>query len=263
PGLWATFGRYSSGTRENRRNSVCGSPSSYVSHEMDIGHLQKFSLIDYPGRICAVIFTAGCNFRCPWCHNPELVRGFPSQDLLPDSEIMDFLEKRQGKLEGVTITGGEPTLHDEQLATFAAALKGMGFPVKLDTNGSRPPVLEELIRDGLVDYIAMDVKGPLDSYTAVTGVPVDTDLIEKSIDLVMASGLDYEFRTTVVRQLLTPTDMERTAERLSGARCYIIQRFVPTKTLDPKFQKGEVYDEAELNTMLDRVRRHIPEAFLR
>lgn len=232
-------------------------------HEMDIGHLQKFSLIDYPGRICAVLFVTGCNFRCPWCHNPELVRGLPPDELLPAVAVLEFLKSRHGKLEGLTITGGEPTLQGRGLLDFAAEVKGLGFPVKIDTNGSRPAVLRELTGQGLVDYIAMDVKGPRERYPAVAGVPVDMDAIYESIDCVMASGLDYEFRTTLVRSLLTPDDLERTAQRLAGARRYVLQRFVPSASLDPDFPKEDTCSDDEHAALLERVRRWVPSAFLR
>lgn len=230
---------------------------------MDIGHLQKFSLIDYPGRICAVLFAAGCNFRCPWCHNPDLVRGLPPEQLVAVETVLEFLKSRQGKLEGLTITGGEPTLQGEALLDVASAVKGLGFAVKVDTNGSRPAVLRELAGRGLVDYIAMDVKGPGDSYPAVAGVPVDTGAIDESIDCVMASGLDYEFRTTLVRPLLTPDDIERTAQRLAGARRYALQRFVPSASLDPDFPREDTFTDEEHAAVLTRVRRWVPSAFLR
>lgn len=135
---------------------------------MQIGGLQKFSLLDYPGKISAVVFTQGCNFRCPYCHNPELVDPARYQECLPEEEIFSFLETRRGKLEAVTVTGGEPTLQ-KSLAPFLRRIKDMGFLVKLDTNGSRPDVLEELLRQKLIDYIAMDIKAPLEKYEAVTG----------------------------------------------------------------------------------------------
>lgn len=230
---------------------------------MDIGHLQKFSLIDYPGRICAVVFTTGCNFRCPWCHNPDLVRGLPPEELVPVDSVFEFLKSRRGKLGGLVITGGEPTLQGERLLSFAATVKDLGFPVKVDTNGSRPVVLRELIGRGLVDFIAMDVKATREAYPAVVGVSVNTDAIDESIDLVMASGLDYEFRTTLVTPLLAPDDIERTAERLVGARRYVLQRFVPSTSLDPAFPKEDTCSEDERAAILERVRRWVPSAFLR
>jgi pyruvate formate lyase activating enzyme len=135
---------------------------------MKIGGLQKFSLLDYPGKISAVVFTQGCNFRCPYCHNPELVDPERFQECIPEDEIFAFLETRRGKLEAVTVTGGEPTIQNG-LSSFVRRIKDMGFMVKLDTNGSRPEVLEELIRHKLIDYIAMDIKAPLEKYEAVTG----------------------------------------------------------------------------------------------
>ncbi|MCK9230986.1 MAG: anaerobic ribonucleoside-triphosphate reductase activating protein [Syntrophales bacterium] len=230
---------------------------------MDTGYLQKFSLIDYPGRICAVLFAVGCNFRCPWCHNPDLVRGFPPDRLVPVKAVLEFLETRRGKLEGVTITGGEPTLQGERLSSLAAAVKDLGFAVKVDTNGSRPAVLRDLAENGLVDYIAMDVKGPREAWPILAGGAVDYGAIDESIDFIMTSGVDYEFRTTLVGHLLTPDDIERAAERLAGAGRYVLQRFVPSASLDPDFPKQDAFTGWERAAVLERVRRWVPSAFLR
>jgi len=154
---------------------------------MKIGGLQKFSLLDYPGKISAVIFTQGCNFRCAYCHNPELVDPERFQACIPEEEVFAYLKKRRGLLEAVTVTGGEPTIQ-KGLIPFIRRIKAMGYLVKLDTNGSMPEVLEELIRQKLIDYIAMDIKAPLEKYEDVIGVPVNWEIIRQSIDVIKESG---------------------------------------------------------------------------
>jgi pyruvate formate lyase activating enzyme len=211
---------------------------------MKIGGLQRVSLIDYPGRICAIIFTQGCNFRCPYCHNPELVDPKRFGPATSEEEIFAFLEKRMGKLDAVEITGGEPTIHPD-LERFIQALKAMKYLVKLDSNGSHPDVVEKLIEKGLVDYLAMDVKGPLEKYTRFAGVDVDIHAIQKSIDLIIQSGIEHEFRTTVVRSMLDLDDLLRIAERLKNAEVYALQAFVPVKTLDGAFLAEKTYTPEE------------------
>jgi len=201
---------------------------------MKIGGLQKFSLIDYPGRISAIVFTQGCNFRCPYCHNPELVDPAQLGPLLPENEVIAFLEKRRGKLDAVTVTGGEPTLQPD-LDRFIKTIRGMGYLTKIDTNGSNPDVLESLIHGRLVDYVAMDVKGPLRKYARIARVKVDTAKIQKSIDLITSSGIEHEFRTTVVRSQLNNEELIAIAKLLKKARLYVLQSFVPIKTLCPDF----------------------------
>jgi pyruvate formate lyase activating enzyme len=184
---------------------------------MIIGGLQKISLIDYPGMICAVAFTQGCNFRCSYCHNPELVDPARYGACLSADEVLAFLEKRRGKLDALTISGGEPTIQTD-LTSFIKRVRDRGFLIKLDTNGSSPDVLDGLMNDKLVDYIAMDVKGPLDKYETIVCKAVDVKKIQKSIRLIMASGLPYEFRTTVVKSLLQESDILKVGELIQNAR---------------------------------------------
>jgi len=167
--------------------------------------MQKFSLIDYPGKICAVIFTQGCNFRCPYCHNPELVNPRFYGECILEEELFQFLEKRQEKLDAIVITGGEPTIQAD-LTELIDKIKTMNFLVKIDTNGSHPQVLEKLIKEKHIDYIAMDVKAPLERYEEITASRINPFDIEKSMGLIMKSGIDYEFRTTVVKSLLNEKD---------------------------------------------------------
>jgi pyruvate formate lyase activating enzyme len=210
---------------------------------MKIGGLQKISLIDYPGRISAIVFTQGCNFRCPYCHNPELVDPAQYGPILSEEEVISFLEKRRGKLDAVTVTGGEPTLQPD-LDRFLQEIKGMGYLTKIDTNGSNPDVLERLIRGRLVDYLAMDVKGPLKKYERIANVKVKTAKIRRSIELIMASGIEHEFRTTVVRSQLDHEDLIVTAELLKKG-LYILQSFVPAKSLDHEFLTEISYSPEE------------------
>ena len=160
---------------------------------MRIGGFQKVSLIDYPGKVAAVVFTQGCNFRCPFCHNMELVLPSCFDDPMNEDDVLNFLTTRIGKLQGVVITGGEPTLHSG-LPDFIKKIKAMGFLVKLDSNGSRPCILQRLVDNKLVDYIAMDIKAPIERYEEVSGVNVNIDHIQQSIQIIMDSGLDHQKR---------------------------------------------------------------------
>src|SRR3990172_11807091 len=182
---------------------------------MFIGGLQKTTLIDFPGKIAATIFTQGCSFRCSYCHNGELVIPERFQEPLSEEIVFNFLKKRVGLLQGVCITGGEPTLQRD-LRSFIARLKNMGFSVKLDTNGSNPTHLEQVIADGNVDYIAMDIKSKLGDYAAITTSTVAAKMAEKSIALIMNSGFDYEFRTTVAQPLHKPSDFEEIGALIKG-----------------------------------------------
>jgi len=229
---------------------------------MLIGGLQKFSLIDYPGKLCAIIFTQGCNFRCPYCHNPELVlpeRFIPS---LSEEEIFSFLDKRKKQLEAVEVTGGEPTLQPD-LLSFLAKIKNKGFSVKLDTNGSFPEIVQKAIRQGVVDYLAMDVKAPLERYQAVTRSKIDPQKIKKTIAIIMKSGLDYEFRTTIVKSQLFLGDFLKIAQLIKGAKLYVLQNFVPAKTLDSLFQKEDSYSEKELEKIREQVTPYVKNCLVR
>lgn len=198
---------------------------------MIIGGFQRFSLIDYPDKICAIVFTQGCNFRCPYCHNPELVDNKRSDNIeLKEDEILSFLGRRKGKLDAVTITGGEPLLQPD-LSTFLSAVKRLKYLVKLDTNGSFPSKLEKIIQSKSVDYIAMDIKTSLDKYNQVIKSKIEKRKILDSIRLIMDSGLDYEFRTTIIKDLFEKDDFSKIGQLIKNARLYILQRFIPSKTL--------------------------------
>ena len=228
---------------------------------MNIGGFQKVSLIDYPGRISAVIFTQGCNFRCPFCHNPELVDSARFGPTLSEAEIFAFLEKRRGTLDGVSITGGEPTLQPD-LAACATRLKGMGFLVKIDTNGSRPEVLRDLIDRRLIDAVAMDVKGSLKKYDRLTGVRNSGRTVEESIRVILASGLTHEFRTTVVPSLLTERDFLEIGRLVEGAASFVVHTYVRTKQLDPAVPPPGA-EPPDLNKCAARVAPHVSRVRIR
>ena len=190
---------------------------------MKIGGLQKFSLLDYPGELSAIIFTQGCNFRCPYCHNPELVDPVRYSPLLDTEWVLRFLYKRHKKLSAVVITGGEPTLQ-EDLIPFLKLIKAMRYKIKLDTNGSHPDVLQEIGNLGLVDYWAMDIKAPIKLYKVITRADLESGIIEKSMDIIRQSGIDYEFRTTYFDLLLTSSDLASMQELLKPWDRFIIQQ---------------------------------------
>lgn len=192
---------------------------------MKIGGLIKFTLIDYPGRPAAVVFTQGCNFRCRYCHNPELVYPHLLQTPMPEEEVMAFLRRRQGTLEGVVVTGGEPTLQPD-LLRFLTDVKALGYKIKLDTNGSKPEVIEEAVNKKLVDYIAMDLKAPLDKYSLITGVEFGPTTLQQSMQLIISSGLPYEFRTTYDKEVLTDADIKAISDSVQGQH-YRVQECLP------------------------------------
>lgn len=208
---------------------------------MRIGGIQKTSLLDFPNMISAIVFTKGCNFACGYCHNPEL---FNSEAEYSTSEFFEFLYSRKGKLDGVVVTGGEPCLQPD-LVDFIKQIKQMGFLVKLDTNGSFPDVLQNLLDENLLDYIAMDIKAPLEKYNRITNSLISTEKIKQSISLIMTSGVEYEFRTTVVKSQLNFEDFEKISELISGAKRYYLQKFIPSKTLNPSFIKEKTYKDEE------------------
>jgi len=190
-----------------------------------LGGLVKFTLIDFPGTPAAIVFTQGCNFRCRYCHNPELVYPHLFSQSMPEEEVMNFLKRRQGTLEGVVVSGGEPTLQ-EDLVRFMTDVKALGYKTKLDTNGTRPDVLRELIDKKLVDFIAMDLKAPLAKYASITGVEANSVILQQSMDLIRHSGLGYQFRTTYDKEVLTDSDIAALTQ-LAGDDHYKVQECLP------------------------------------
>jgi pyruvate formate lyase activating enzyme len=218
---------------------------------MLIGGLQKLTLIDYPGKIAATVFTIGCNFFCSFCHNPELVdpEKIKKQPIIPEKDFFDFLTSRKGDLDGVCITGGEPTIHKD-LPRFIKKIRNLGFSVKLDTNGSNPEMIKKLIDSKLIDYIAMDIKGPL-------------QIPKKSVELIKNSGIDYEFRTTVVPILHTKEDILEIARELSPAKKYFLQQFRPGKNLNQSFEKEKTYSKKELDEFCEAIKPYFEECGIR
>ncbi|MGA2477919.1 MAG: anaerobic ribonucleoside-triphosphate reductase activating protein [Spirochaetia bacterium] len=215
---------------------------------MVIGGLQKFSLVDFPGMIAAIVFSRGCGFRCPYCHNPELVDPKKYAEAIPQGAVMDFLAARKGQLQGVVVTGGEPTLHAD-LPDFLTAIRGLGFATKLDTNGSNPDMLFGILERGLVDYVAMDIKAPLASYGRLVAAPVRTQDIKRSISLIIESGVTHEFRTTYLEPELSVDDMREIALMVRGCRLFVVQSFRPTATLDQSYRSHPSPSAARMEEM--------------
>ena len=222
---------------------------------MLIGGLQKTSLLDFPGKISAIVFTAGCNFRCGYCHNPELIHPVTTV-----KDIFEFLNTRRGKLDGVVITGGEPCLQKD-LPEFIKKIKFMDFAVKLDTNGSFPQMLDAVLP--YLDYVAMDIKAPLSKYSNIVNTEIDTNKILKSINILKNSHLDYEFRTTVLRSQLSYKDFEEIGRLIQNAPRYFLQKFVSSKILDTSLQNEKTYSDSEFEEIKKILTPYISEIYIR
>jgi pyruvate formate lyase activating enzyme len=226
---------------------------------MIIAGLDKLSLIDYPGKLSAIVFTQGCSFRCPFCHNPDLIEVLSAKqakNAFPETEVFDFLKKRVGKLDGVVITGGEPTLQKD-LPDFIRRVKSLGFLVKLDSYGHNTRILENILNEGYVDYVAMDIKHTPQKYTQAMGAPVKIENIIRSVEVIRESGVDYEFRTTCVPTIHEEEDFEVIADWLRGSRRYFLQEYRDTITLDPTLPertRGQSLD-------LDKIKESIQDRF--
>lgn len=220
-----------------------------------IGGLKKTSLLDYPDKISAIVFMQGCNFNCGYCHNPGLLSKISKNDIYSTDVFFEFLNKRKGKLDGVVITGGEATLQPD-LKPFIQSIKNMGFLVKLDTNGYKPDILENLLADNLLDYIAMDIKAPLEKYSSIVRIDTDVSKIQKSIDIIMSSNVDYEFRTTVLSSMLSFEDFEKIAVLIKGAKKYYLQKFAAESEInDMNLFNNKTYSDEEffkLKSMLNK-----------
>jgi len=239
---------------------------------MQIGGLQKLTLIDYPGKLACTVFCIGCSFRCPWCYNKELVlpEEIREQPKISERELFDFLRERKGLLEGVVLSGGEPCIAQD-LPDFIKKIKDLGYSVKIDTNGFNPEMLEELIDKKLIDYVALDVKAPKEKYLKLIGVENNFSgskfnfwgekiikNIEKSIEILKEEKIDYELRTTLVPKLLTKKDILKIVRWISPAlslrsgqvKKYFLQEFKPEKTVDPKFEKIKPYKREYLIEIL-------------
>ncbi|HNZ64975.1 MAG TPA: anaerobic ribonucleoside-triphosphate reductase activating protein [Smithella sp.] len=229
---------------------------------MKIGGLQRISLIDYPGYICAIIFSQGCNFKCPYCHNPELVDRDMFRTAINENDVIEFLESRKGKLDAVTLCGGEPTMQSDVIS-FIKKIKKMGFAVKLDTNGSLPQVIKALLDEQLIDYVAMDVKAPLDKYKDIVKTPVNQDSIRESIQFILKAKIPHEFRTTLVQSQLDEDDILQIGKMINGASHYVLQNFIPTKTLDKKFTREKSFPDEKLQQIKNQLEQQIPTVTIR
>lgn len=231
---------------------------------MLIHGLQKLTLLDYPEHLAAVLFTGSCNFRCPFCQNGSLVVNPAGEPIIPEEEILSLLKKRRGVLTGVCITGGEPTLHSD-LPELIKKIKALGYQVKLDTNGTNPAMLKHLWAEGLLDYVAMDIKTSRSNYPLVSGRPdIFLEKLQESIDFLMAGDLEYEFRTTVVKGLHTYADFEDIGQWISGAKRYFLQSY---QASDLVLQKDQMemssFSPKEMKEFLEAVLPSIPSAKLR
>lgn len=233
--------------------------------------LQKTTLIDYPGKIACTVFFSSCNFRCPFCHNKDLVLESKDLPIYLEEEILDFLSSRKGKLEGVVLTGGEPTLYPD-LKKFTQKIKRLGFSVKLDTNGTTPKLLKELVSQKLVDYVAMDFKAPIEKYEEAVGVKVRKNAILESMRFLIKSKIDYEFRTTVVSRIHSEKDLIVMAKELKKATSYklqatslkwFLQQFRPGNCLDSKFNKIKSYPQSFYDKILPKLKKIIPNTYVR
>jgi pyruvate formate lyase activating enzyme len=220
---------------------------------MEISGLVKTSLIDFPGKIAAVVFTQGCNFQCGFCHNPDLIpmkKGNISED-----KVFEYLNTRKGKLDGVVITGGEPIIH-EGLEDFIKSIRKLGFAIKLDTNGSNPVKLQSLLDKNLIDYVAMDIKGSLGAYPKISKY-LNKNVIQESIKIIISSGVEYEFRTTVLPYYHKLSDFQTIGKLLDGAKTYTIQGFRSQITLDKKLKTEASFSMNELEEIRKIMAAHI------
>ena len=224
---------------------------------MEFGGIQKMTLLDYPGLVACTVFTAGCNLRCPFCHNASLV--ISPQSSIPQEEVLSYLQKRKGVLDGVVVSGGEPLLH-KALPSFLEQVKALGLRVKLDTNGTNPQMLKALVEAGLVDKVAMDIKNGPSHYAKTTGI-ADLDLkpIEQAKEYLLQNPVEYEFRTTVVRGLHTEQTLEEAAAWIRGAKAYFLQQFVDHGDLIAPDALGAFTPE-QMAGFLHTVKRHVPAA---
>ncbi|MGW8289477.1 MAG: anaerobic ribonucleoside-triphosphate reductase activating protein [Candidatus Bathyarchaeia archaeon] len=236
---------------------------------MDIKGFVDVSFVDWDSNIAAVIFLPNCNFRCPFCHNVNLVSNPEKNETIPFEEVENQLKRHKGWIDGVCITGGEPTLHAD-LPELCSKIKKMGFQVKLDTNGTNPTLLKELLKKGLIDYVAMDIKAPLtvDKYSKACDFDVEKLLgnVKESIKTLMESSIDYEFRTTVVPTIHDVEDIRRICSSLVGCRKYVLQKFdvsLGKETLNPEFMKLKTFTEEEMQNVLVAAQKLIPDTKLR
>ena len=227
---------------------------------MKIHGLQKMTLLDYPGKVACTVFFGGCDMRCPFCHNAELLDG-TAPAVMEEDELLAFLKKRQGLLEGVAFTGGEPLLQKD-LPALAAKIRELGYPVKLDTNGTHPERLERMIRDGLVQYVAMDIKNSPERYAETAGVPgMDLAPVRESVSLLLRENCDYEFRTTAVAEFHDDRSFELIGQWIGGAKRYFLQKFTDRETVP--FAGLHAPSDDQMRHWAEMLRPYIPSTALR
>jgi anaerobic ribonucleoside-triphosphate reductase activating protein len=223
--------------------------------------MQKMTLLDYPGYVACTLFTGGCNFRCPFCHNALLVLDLDENYTIPEEEVLAFLKKRQGLLDGVCVTGGEPLINKD-IGDFLSKVKELGFKIKLDTNGTNPALLKELVSQKLVDYVAVDIKNSPEKYAETVGLKsFDMSTINQTVNFLMSGCVDYEFRTTVTKQFHTEKSMEEAARFIRGAKRYFLQNFVDSGNLIGSGITGQSKEEME--KLLAVVKKYVPDSCLR
>jgi len=227
---------------------------------MKIGGINTLTLLDFPGKVGAIVFTAGCNFRCGYCHNVQFV--LPEQieklkgSFIPEEKFFNFLDTRKGMLDGVVVSGGEPTIWPD-LPDFLKQIKAKGFLTKLDTNGTNPKMLKTLFDKKLIDYVAMDIKMPLDEYEALAGVKTDSELLRQSVELIKKSDVDYEFRTTVIAEFHNEEVFKRIFKDIGIVKKFTIQNFRPEKTLCPSFGKFHACTGDKLEELKKIAEKHV------
>lgn len=234
---------------------------------MKISGIQKTTLLDFPGKIACTIFTGGCNFRCPFCHNASLVVQDSFEEIISNNDFFDFLNKRKGILDGVCITGGEPLIQSE-IFEFIEKIKELGFLVKLDTNGSIPKMLKKLVENKLVDYVSMDIKNSKENYAKTAGIPyIDIEKINESVEFLMENNTDFEFRTTLVNGIHTKNDILKISEWIAGNEKYFLQVFSDNGDIISKKdgENGLFWDfsKEEMTNFLQIVQKNVPNSQIR
>ena len=222
--------------------------------QLQIKGIQGVSTVDYPGKIVTTLFTGGCNFRCPFCQNRDLVLNYEEIPTIPGEEVIGKLEQRKGFIDGICITGGEPTI-ERDLLPFCQRVKGLGFLVKVDTNGYLPRKVAELTK--AVDYIAVDIKSSPARYSHASGIGIDLKRLQRSIEILMDSGIEYEFRTTCVPGFVGEEDLEEIGKLIEGSRLYALQQFRPGTTLDPAFSQLRPYPVERLQSFAEIMRAYV------
>jgi pyruvate formate lyase activating enzyme len=229
---------------------------------MLIGGIQKLSLIDYPGKVATIVFSQGCSFRCHFCHNQSLVLKEKCQPPIFEESFFSFLDTRKGKIDAVVVSGGEPTLQSD-LINFLKKIKEKGFLIKLDSSGIFPDVIEDILNKKLIDYIAMDIKAPINKYPLVVGKKIATNNIEKSVSLIKNSSIPYEFRTTLLPSLHTHQDVLEIFNWLSGSDLYILQKFIPGNTLNPEYTSADTFTNKQMEDLVNIGKNYFKNCFFR